>query len=341
MRLTRLAKLDDATAMATRAGDDGIYVTERDGRVMVVRDGKATLLLDDEKRTDAGHEQGMLGLDFSPDGQRLYVYYIGEGDEHSYLDEFAMDGRTIDRRSRRRVLFVEQPESNVHKGGQVAFGPDGMLYLGLGDGGPSDVPPSTSQRLDTLLGKIVRIDPRRGKRYAIPRGNPFADRKNALPEIYAYGLRNPWRFSFDRDTGDLWIGDVGRYVFEEINRVGARDAAGANFGWPFFEGTSPLQGTPPDDVVAPLHTYAHTDRCAVIGGYVYRGTAIPKLRGAYVYGDFCDGTLRALVRRGGKVVAERELGVDVPAMTSLGEDENGELYVLSLTEGLSRLDRRR
>ncbi len=271
----------------------------------------------------------------------MYVYYIGEGDEHSYLDEFKMDGLAIDRQSRRRVLFAKQPESNVHKGGQVAFGPDGMLYLGLGDGGPSDVPPETSQRLDTLLGKIVRIDPQRGKRYAIPPDNPFAGRKAARPEIYAYGLRNPWRFSFDRDNGDLWIGDVGRYVVEEIDRVPPRKAAGANFGWPFLEGTSPLQGTPPDDVVAPLHTYAHTDRCAVIGGYVYRGTAIPDLRGAYVYSDFCDGTLRALVRRGRKVVAERELGVEVPAMTSLGEDEDGELYVLSLTEGLSRLEPKR
>jgi len=325
--------------MAVRPGDDGIYITERPGRIRVVRDGRVRTVLDWRKRTKHGNEQGMLGLAFSRDGSHLFVYYIGKGDEHSHLDAWRMDGDAVEEGSRRRILLVKQPEDNVHKGGQLAVDEEGLLYLALGDGGPSDNPPMTSQQLGTLLGKIVRIQPTPDRRrpYRIPDDNPFVGRKGARGEIFAMGLRNPWRFSFDRETGDLWVADVGRYIIEEINALRPRRAAGANFGWPHYEGTSRQRGGGPDDMVAPLHTYPHDDRCAVIGGYVYRGTALRNLRGAYVYGDFCDGRVRALVRDRGRVTQDRVLGRAVPGMTSFGEDADGELYVLSLEGGLQRI----
>ncbi len=339
VRLQPLADLVEPTSMAVREGDDGIYVTERPGRIRVVRDGQVKTLLDWRKHTKGGNEQGMLGLTFSPDGERLYVYYIEKITEHSRLDEYTMNGETLDESSRREVLLVDQPEDNLHKGGQLAFGDDGMLYLSLGDGGPSDEPPNTSQEMDTLLGKLIRIDPRPdGKRgYSIPQDNPFVGEGNAKGEIFAMGLRNPWRYSFDRETGDLWLADVGRYIIEEINYRPAGNIAGSNFGWPMFEGTSQQRSGDTSGLVEPLHVYPHEGRCAVVGGYVYRGTAIPKLRGAYVYGDYCDGKVRALVRKKKDVKQEAELGIATTVLTSFGQDQAGELYVLSLEEGLSKI----
>ena len=325
--------------MAVRPGDDALYITERAGQILALRNGEKTTVLDQRDRTQHGGEEGMLGLTFSPDGSRLYVYYIDDAKRDSHVDEYTFNGDQLDLKSRREVLFVDQPDSTVHKGGQLAFGDDGMLYLSLGDGGPADVPPSTSQELDTLLGKIVRIDPTPDgdTPYTIPADNPFADDQSARGEIFALGLRNPWRFSFDRDTGDLWVPDVGRYILEEINVRSPGQAAGSNFGWPYFEGDSEQRGEAPKGLVKPLHQYLHEGRCAIIGGYVYRGPAIDDLRGAYVYGDYCDGQVRALVKKGGKVVQEEELGAEVAGMTSFGQDAAGELYVLTLDKGLFKI----
>ena len=340
VRLTRVAKLSQPTALAE--GPDGaLYVTRQEGQVHRLANGNAAMVLDLSRRVRAGGERGLLGLAFDLDGSHLYLSYIGR-DRNSHVDRYTFDERGIDGSSRRQVLMVRQPndpEATTHKGGNLAFGPDGMLYMGLGDGGPSGEPPDTSQRLDTMLGKLLRINPSRGDGYVVPADNPFVDRDGVRPEIYATGLRNPWRFSFDLATGDLWLGDVGRYVVEEVNHLRLQRLPRANFGWDLLEGSLAFRGSAPARYVAPVHEYNHDDgRCAVIAGFVYRGQAIRHLGGAFLYGDYCDGTVRALVRRGRTVVDNQPLGPRVEALSSFGQDADGELYVLSLSEGLFRLD---
>ena len=207
------------------------------------------------------------------------------------MTEFAFGDDGADPASERGVLFVDQPFSN-HNGGALAFGPDGYLYVGLGDGGSAGDPMGNAQSLSTLLGKLLRISPRpsKGEPYAIPPDNPFVGRDGARPEIWAYGLRNPWRFSFDTATGDLWIGDVGQNAWEEIDLEPAGSDGGSNFGWDRLEGTHPFEGSPAPDSIAPVFEYAHGDgSCSVTGGYVYRGERIPTLAGAYLFGDYCRG----------------------------------------------------
>jgi glucose/arabinose dehydrogenase len=296
-----------------------------------------------------GFEQGLLGLAFSPDGTKLYAHYTNaEGDTR--VDEFAMRKRRADAGTRRTVLAVDQPQGN-HNGGQLAFGPDGYLYIGLGDGGaandegPGHARGGNGQSLETLLGKILRIDPAPSgdQPYTVPGDNPFVDRGDARPEIWAYGLRNPWRFSFDAVTGDLWIGDVGQSEFEEINfapAVDGRDAGkGANFGWNRLEGNEPFRGSAPDDAVAPAITHAQNDGWrSIIGGGVYRGSKIPPLRGVYVYTDYYAGDVVGL-RSDGNGFTPVDLGVDASDVSAFGEGPDRELYLLSQSAGLLRLDR--
>jgi glucose/arabinose dehydrogenase len=220
-----------------------------------------------------------------------------------------------------------------------------MLYLGLGDGGGAGdsgsghAPGGNGQSLDTLLGKILRIDPTpsSGRQYAIPADNPFAN-GGGEPEIWAYGLRNPWRFSWDRETDDLWIADVGQNAWEEIDFVAGGRAAGLNFGWNRLEGTHEFMGDPPANAVPPIFEYPLDGTCAAIGGYVYRGSRIPALAGAYVYSDFCESTIRALAQQGGRITDQRDLGIWGNSVTAFGEDQAGELYVLSQGDGLQRID---
>jgi glucose/arabinose dehydrogenase len=321
--LTRLADADAPTALATRTGDDALYLAEQAGRVTAIVDGARVRepVLDISRRVTAGGEQGLLGLEFSPDGRKMYVHYSGPGGE-TVVDEYTFEpsadgGGTADEASRRELLTVNQPQSN-HNGGQLAFGPDGALYLGLGDGGaagdqgPGHAPEGNGQSPDTLLGKIVRIDPR-----------------TADAEIFSSGLRNPWRFSFDRQTGDLWIGDVGQNAWEEIDRVTFEDARGANFGWPLLEGSHPYRADSARGTVLPVYEIDRSSgACAVIGGYVYRGTRIPDLVGSYLFSDNCDDRIRAIhLGADGHVNQERELGVSVLGPTTFGEDADGELYV--------------
>jgi glucose/arabinose dehydrogenase len=346
VKLTPITNLDDPTAFTIREGDRALYVTEQVGRVRAVRNGT----LDPQPALDltadvrSGGEQGLLGLAFSSDGTRLYVNYTNRNGD-TRVDEYTMRGDTADPGSRREMLAIEGLQPN-HNGGEVSFGPDGLLYIGTGDGGGAGdsgsghAPGGNGQSLDTLLGKILRIDPTPsgGRPYGIPSGNPFAS-GGGQPEIWAYGLRNPWRFSWDRETNDMWIADVGQNAWEEIDFVPAGQGAGTNFGWNRLEGTHQFSGEPPRGAVPPIFEYPLTGgTCAAIGGYVYRGSKIPALTGAYLYSDYCDGTIRALVEQDGQLVDQRDLGVRANQPTTFGEDQGGEQYVLSQGDGLQRID---
>jgi glucose/arabinose dehydrogenase len=350
VKLTRVAKLGGTTAMATRSGDPSLYVTEQSGRVRAIRDGKLATrpVLDLRSDTVASGERGLLGIAFAPDGGRLYVDYTDKsGDTH--IDEFAMNGRLADKSSRRNLLVVEQPQPN-HNGGQLAFGPDGDLYIAFGDGGAADDEGSghasggNGQSLRTLLGKILRINPAPSADapYTVPPSNPFVGKSDARPEIWAYGLRNPWRFSFDADTGDLWIGDVGQNDWEEVDvapATGGRNAGrGDNFGWNRLEGTHTFRGNPPAGAVPPVYEQSHDDgACSVTGGFVYRGTAIPALGGKYVFTDYCAGELMTLSPSGNGKYRSQDLDLEIANVSSFGQGTDHELYVLSQSEGIFRL----
>jgi glucose/arabinose dehydrogenase len=338
VRLEHVVDVAEPSAMAARRGDPALYVTRLNGLVVAVRDGKVSRVLDLRSEVSWGGEQGLLGLTFSPDGSHLYVNYTDkEGDTR--VVEYSFGNGEVQTATRRDVLRVRQPGPN-HNGGQLAFGPDGMLYIGLGDGG---VRGRTAQSFDVLLGKVLRIDPTPsdGAAYSIPRDNPFVGQQDARGEIWAYGLRNPWRFSFDRATGDLWIGDVGEGRFEEIDlALAPAPGRGANYGWNVREGSArrgkgrPAGSGPIDPLVALPHT---TGDCAVVGGYVYRGRRIPDLRGTYVYTDYCNGELRWIRQRDGEVTASGMLDLSLELVTSFGQDRHGELYVLSREEGIFEL----
>jgi glucose/arabinose dehydrogenase len=250
----------------------------------------------------------------------------------------------IDTSSRIVLLTIPHADNTNHNGGQLAIGPDGYLSIGVGDGGGSGDPQGNAQDSESLLGKILRIDPGQNSiiaPYNIPPTNPYVD-GGGSPEVWILGVRNPWRFSFDRSNGDLWIADPGESSFEEINRLPRSTGRGANLGWNWFEGSKRFakDGTPPDDLVAPIHTYPNSDgACSVIGGYVYRGSAIPSLQGTYIFGDYCTGEVSGLLSRRGVLLDTKALGpkVDQNSLVSFGQDDQGELYVLSSSGSLFRL----
>jgi glucose/arabinose dehydrogenase len=341
VRLARVARVEQPVAMAVRPGEDNtLYLVEQVGRVRVVRGGRLdpTPVVDLSAKVTAGGEQGLLGLAFSPDGRYLYLAYT-DGDGNHQISELTMGGQRADPGSERSLLHFDDPFPN-HNGGQLAFGPDRRLYIGFGDGGSGGDPLGNGQSLGTLFGKILRIDPRPsgGRPYGIPRDNPFVGRDGARPELWDYGLRNPWRFSFDAATGDLWIGDVGQNSYEEVDHEPA-GSGGRNYGWNRREGLHAFNGGDrPAGAVDPVIEYGRGDGCTVIGGFVYRGRRIPGLRGAYLYGDYCSGWVRAArVGGGGKVSEQRDLGLQVPSLSSFGTDADGELYALSLTGDVFRI----
>ncbi len=320
--------------MAVRSGASALSVAEHGGRVMAIRDGQVDSrpVLDLTGRVSGGTEQGLLGLAFSADGRFLYVNYTDLNGDTNVV-EYTMDGGVAASGSARRILFVHQPFAN-HNGGNLAFGPDGYLYIGLGDGGSEGDPEHNSQNPRSLLGKMLRIDPHPSgdPPYRIPPDNPFVGRGDIRPEIWATGLRNPWRYSFDRRTGDLWIGDVGGSKREEIDFQRGGSEGGQNYGWSLMEGTVRQTEDLPPGLVLPVYEYEHSGgRCVVTGGYVYGGSAIPDLQGAYVYADYCQGDIRALRVAGGRVTQNVNLGLNVRSLASFGEDQDGELYVLSLS----------
>jgi glucose/arabinose dehydrogenase len=340
VELDEVARAQTPVALAVAEDNTTFYVGERAGLVRVIRNGQLDRrpVLDLTDEVVAEGEGGLLGVALAPDGRHLYVSFTDA--EHAVrLVEVTIDGGQVDPASRREVLTIRQP-STRHHGGNLVFGPDGLLWFGVGDGSPGGDPANAAQSLGELSGKLLRLDPRPSgaKAYTVPQTNPFVNREGARPEIWAYGLRNPWRFSFDRATSDLWIGDVGQYVVEEVDVIGLRRSKGANFGWRRLEGSRQFSGSSPPRAVPPVHEYYHRNgRCAVIGGHVYRGSQIRGLQGAYVYGDVCDGRIRALSWARGKPVRHRDLGLRLPGLVSFGEDRDGELYALSLADGIYRL----
>lgn len=350
LRLVRVDSTEGITAMASRPGTHTLYLAQQDGVVRALRTGgrSSTRLLDlTDRVSQDGGERGLLGIAFSPDGKQLYLDYTDRAG-NTQVDELTMRGDRVDARSRRNVLEVDQPQPN-HNGGQLAFGPDGYLYVALGDGGaagdrgPGHAPGGNGQSLDTLLGKILRIDPQpsAGAPYTVPPDNPFVATPGARPEIWAFGLRNPWRFSFDRETGDLWIGDVGQNRYEEIDHVPAtegRDAGkGDNFGWNRLEGNHPYQGAAPSDAVPPVYEISHdTGACAVVGGYVARSPELRAISGNYLFSDNCDGAIRLLVPDSSGFTM-RESGLVTEAVSSFGQANDGTLYVVSMTDGVYRV----
>ncbi|MFJ8795817.1 PQQ-dependent sugar dehydrogenase [Streptomyces sp. NPDC102462] len=332
-----------ATAQNPSAGTAGpggtVWLAERAGTVRVLdAHGLGEPVLDISGDTTTDGERGLLGIAFDKRFAHFYISYTNlEGT--STVDEFAVRNGKIRPDTRRTVLTQTQPYSN-HNGGDIKVGPDGYLYIAFGDGGSGGDPHGNGQNLGTLLGKVLRIDPRGGKPYAIPPDNPFVDDPNAKDEIWAYGLRNPWRFSFDAGTGDLLIGDVGQSDWEEIDWAPADSKGGENYGWSQMEGSHPFRGgTEPANHVPPIHEYDRTGLgCSVTGGYVYRGKAIRGLKGQYVFSDYCDGTLRSLRIENGKVTAVSDLGVNGGEVVSFVQGGNGELYVLDLGGSVSRID---
>ncbi|UBU10537.1 PQQ-dependent sugar dehydrogenase [Nonomuraea gerenzanensis] len=329
LRFTEIARLEQPVAFAVRKGDDRLYVAEQTGRLRTT-DGRTVIDLSGEVST--GNEQGLLGVAFHPTGRWVYLDWT-DARGHTHITEWAYDGERAT--GRREVLKQDQPYAN-HNGGQLAFGPDGLLYIAFGDGGGAGDPQGNGQDLGTLLGKIVRIDPR-GTPYKIPRDNPFAGRRGVRGEIWAYGLRNPWRFSFDRGTGDLWIGDVGQNAWEEVDHQPARSRGGENYGWNLREGKVRFRDGQARDLVEPVIVYPLNEggNCSVIAGYVYRGERIPWLRGQFLYGDFCAGWVRAAPAD--DVTGSAEVG-KVEQLSSFGEGPDGELYALSLQGPIYRIE---
>lgn len=290
--------------------------------------------ISDRLISNPGNEEGLLGLAFSADFQtdrRVYLYYTAGDPRRSVLARFLAPGDSIDTGSAQVILEIPQPFSN-HNGGQIAFGVDGYLYVALGDGGSAGDPLGNGQNLSTLLGAILRLDVS-GSGYSVPPDNPFVDVTAARPEIYAYGLRNPWRFSFDGDTGDLWVADVGQSEWEEVDRV----VAGGNYGWNIMEGFECFGALDCDQngLELPRAVYGHDEGCSVTGGYVYRGPSMPELIGWFIYGDFCSGQIWAVNTVGdGAPVLLAETGLPI---VSFGELPDGELLVLTFANAIFQL----
>ncbi len=322
-------------------GDTRTFIVEQPGRIRILTaDGLvAQPFLDIRDRVRFGGERGLLGLAFSPDFSstgRFFVHY-SDLDGNTTVSRFELSGdpSVADADSEAIYLQVDQPFSN-HNGGQIAFGPDGFLYVGLGDGGSANDPLGSGQDTGTLLGSLLRLDVWAPPPYRIPSGNPFVGDPDARDEIWAYGLRNPWRFSFD--DGFLFIGDVGQNRWEEINTA-PEQFAGLNYGWNRLEGDMCFQqGCSVGGTILPTLSYPHSDGCSVTGGYVYRGAALPTLFGHYVYGDYCSGWIRTFRLVGREIADEQTLELPlVPNLTSFGVDGVGELYVLSQNGDVFRL----
>jgi glucose/arabinose dehydrogenase len=333
--------LEKPVGLASPADDSGrLFILEQAGVIRIFYQG--VLLpqpfLDIRNRVGSrAPEQGLLGLAFHPRYKENGYFYINYTDQNgdTVIARYTVstaDPNRADASSEKRLLFIPQPYPN-HNGGSVVFGPEGYLYLGLGDGGSGGDPQGNAQSTQTLLGKILRLDVDQGDPYAIPKDNPFVQ-GGGLAEIWAYGLRNPWRFSFDRLSGDLYIGDVGQNEWEEIDFLPAGSPAGANFGWNYREGKHRFEGLPTGlDLIDPVVEYDHSQGCSVTGGVVYRGPSLPDWQGVYLYGDYCSGTIWGLLRNPDGLWQNAPLFESGFRISSFGEDQAGEVYVLDHATG--------
>ena len=351
-RGVRLVKVGDFSSplyvTAPPGDEERIFVVEQGGQVWVVQNGRRLpeSFLDVSERIDSGGERGLLSLAFAPDYERtgrFYVFYTATDGTLTVVEYVRASPQRADPASARTLLVQDHPVAN-HNGGLLLFGPDDLLYVGMGDGGgggDQHGPRGNGQSLGTVLGKILRIDPRQagGRPYRIPASNPFVGRQGARGEIYAYGLRNPWRFSFDRRTGDLTIGDVGQEEVEEIDFVHKGRGRGANFGWRVFEGSrryTPGESAP--GAVRPVIDRLHADGwCSITGGVVVRDRGLPGLAGRYVFGDICEGSVWSSRLGPGKARAVRDTRLAVPGISSFGEDAHGRVYVTSIEGPVYRL----
>jgi glucose/arabinose dehydrogenase len=351
VRLLLLGRFDAPTYITAPPGDARRFVVEREGRIRVVRRGRVlrTPFLDISSRVTTGGESGLLSMAFPRDyssSRRFYVYYTDQ-DGFLQIDQFrasASNRNRADPSSRRSVIRVAHHRFN-HKGGQLQIGPDGALYAGFGDGGSGGDPDENAQNLRRILGKLIRIRPKANGGYTVPADNPFRGRSGARPEIFAYGLRNPYRFSFDRRTHDLTVGDVGQDEIEEIDFVragsGGRPRGGYNFGWDTFEGRNRYEaGSAPGHVRPVLQRTHDSGFCSITGGYVIRDRSLGRgWTGRYVFGDLCDGTLR-LARLRRPSASSHPTRLRVSQLVSFGEDARGRVYAVSLDGPVYRIGRR-
>jgi glucose/arabinose dehydrogenase len=315
---------------STKSQPKRLYVVEQEGVIRVIVSGKlrAEPFLDIRSRVTSGGEQGLLSVAFHPSfakNRRFYVDYTDPNGDTRVVEFKANKAGTAGIPSTaRQLVFVDQPYAN-HNGGQLAFGPDGLLYIGMGDGGSGGDPQNRAQNLAEKLGKLLRIN---------------ATKRGAKPQIAGYGLRNPWRFSFDRTTGDLYIGDVGQGDWEEIDYVARADTGLKNYGWNVFEGNARYSDNPLSSagtLVAPVHVYSHASNCSVTGGFVYRGKAVPAARGRYFFGDYCSGRIWSLKIANGRATDVQQGAQRLTDLSSFGEDAHGELYAVTLNGSLYRL----
>jgi len=348
VRLTQVAGgLESPVHLTAPPGDSRLFVVEQPGRIRVIEDGELlpTPFLDIVSKVGSGQsEQGLLSVAFHPDyasNGRFYVNYTDRSGD-TRVERYtvsAADPNRADEASAKLILAVDQPFSN-HNGGLLLFGPDGMLYVGMGDGGSGGDPQGHGQNRGTLLGALLRIDVDGGDPYAIPPDNPYVGESGARGEIWAIGLRNPWRFAFDAPANRLYVADVGQNRYEEVNVVDA-DASGLNYGWNIMEGAHCYPGGScgTSGLVLPALEYTHDDGCSVTGGLVYRGAAIPSLVGHYLYADYCAGWIRSFRYDGAAANDQRELVAGGAGnILSFGQDAAGELYVLSSNGRVYRIE---
>jgi glucose/arabinose dehydrogenase len=336
-----MARLTRPIALAVRPGEPGnVYVAQKGGIVNRLRVNANSASVDPidvlniTDRISTGGEQGLLGIAFSPDGNTLYADYTDvQGATQIVAYPYGAGRANVN--NAKTILSIPHPQYANHNAGDIKFGSDKHLYIATGDGGGAGDPFGNAQNLGSLRGKILRITPNPNGGYTVPVDNPFVGRPGAKGEIWHYGLRNPWRWTFDRSNGDQWIGDVGQSAYEEINHVGPT-AKGANFGWNKREGKHPYQGgSPPSGNVDPeIEVPQSNGSCAIVGGYVYRGAGIPGLAGTYLFSDNCRGQIVAAVNG-----QTRDVGVTLEQPSSFGEDASGELWVLSLSGPVFRLGR--
>jgi len=347
LRLARIASFSEPTYVTGAPGGGArVFVLQRSGQVMLLLNGRkqSRPFLNIAGSVNAqGGEQGLLGIAFPADYAKSGLFYVdytipGNDIKIVRFRRSAGNPNVADPGSARGVLTIDHHAFSNHNGGQLAFGREGELYIGVGDGGSENDPNDNGQNTGTLLAKILRIAPSPNGGYTIPSSNPFVGRAGKRPEIWSYGLRNPWRFSFDRATGDMIIGDVGQDSWEELDFVGAGTGAGANFGWSIWEGNHRFRSGQAPHAIAPVLTASHSSGyCAIIGGYVVRDKSLPGMYGRYVFGDYCRPKIESVKLARGRATGLRETGLEVPAMSSFGQDASGHIYVTSLKGPVYRL----